>query len=163
MKKLEDRANEKQEVMHIHDSRMMCEVCGNTGHSGSNCPKTQEDVNFVNNNYFCPQQNQGWNQQQRPNQEGNYQGNPQGNNFNNFNQPPLRKLIAGQSKLMEGLSRMIATNDKILENINNKMDSLASAIKNQRSFNKMIESQIAQLAAAVSVRLHGRVDRLLGV
>ena len=39
MKKLEDRANEKQEVMHIHDSRMTCEVCGNTGHSGSNCPK----------------------------------------------------------------------------------------------------------------------------
>ena len=55
MKKLKDRANEKQEVMHIHDSRMTCEVCGNTGHSGSNCPKIHEDVNFVNNNnYFCP-------------------------------------------------------------------------------------------------------------
>ena len=52
MKKLEDRANEKQEVMHIHDSRMMCEVCGNTGHSGNSCPKTQEDVNFVNNNNY---------------------------------------------------------------------------------------------------------------
>ena len=46
MKKLEDRANEKQEVMHIHDSRMTCEVCGNTGHSGNNCPETHEDVNF---------------------------------------------------------------------------------------------------------------------
>ena len=45
MKKLEDRANEKQEVMHIHDSHMTCEVCGNTRHSGSNCPETQEDVN----------------------------------------------------------------------------------------------------------------------
>jgi hypothetical protein len=63
MKKLEDRPNEKQEVMHIHDSRMTCEVCGNTGHLGNNCPKAQEDVNFVNNNYFCPQQNQRWNQQ----------------------------------------------------------------------------------------------------
>ena len=61
MKKLEDRANENQEVTHIHDSRMMCEECGNTGHSGSNCPETHEDVNFVNNNYFHPQQNQGWN------------------------------------------------------------------------------------------------------
>ena len=71
MKKLEDRANEKQEVMHIHDSRMTCEVCGNIGHSGNRCPETQEDVNFVNN-YFCPQQNQGWNQQQRPNYQGNY-------------------------------------------------------------------------------------------
>ena len=64
MKKLKDRANEKQEVMHIHDSCMTYEVCGNTGHSGNNCSKTQEDVNFVNNsNYFRPEQNQGWNQQ----------------------------------------------------------------------------------------------------
>ena len=56
-KKLEDRANEKQEVMHIHDSCMTCEVCGSTGHSGNNCPETHEDVNFVNNNnyYFHPQ------------------------------------------------------------------------------------------------------------
>ena len=63
---------------------MTCEECGNTGHSGNNCPETHEDVNFINNNYR-PQQNQGWNQQQRP----NYQGNYQGNYFNNFNnQPP---------------------------------------------------------------------------
>jgi hypothetical protein len=59
----------------------------------------------------------------------------------------LRELIAGQSKLIEGLSRKIATNDKILENINNRMDSFASVIKNQHNFNKMIGSQIAQLAA----------------
>ena len=117
---------------------MTCEVCGNTGHSGNNCPETQEDVNFVNNNYYRPQQNQGWNQQQRP----NYQGNPQGNNYNNFNQPPLRELIASQSRLMEGLFKKVATNDKILENISNRMDSFASAIKNQHNFNKMIESQI---------------------
>ena len=46
MKKLKDRANEKQEVMHIHDSRMTCEECGNTRHSGNNYPETQEDANF---------------------------------------------------------------------------------------------------------------------
>ena len=56
MKKHEDQDNEKKEVMHIHDCRTTCEVCGNIGHSGNNCHKTQEDVNFVNN-YFCPQQN----------------------------------------------------------------------------------------------------------
>jgi hypothetical protein len=128
MKKLEDQANEKKEVMHIHDSRMTCEVCGNTGHSGNNYPETQEDVNFVNNNYR-PQQNQGWNQQ-RLNYQVNYQDNPQDNNFNNFNQPPLRELIASQSRLMEGLYKKVSTNDKILENISNKMDSFASAIKN---------------------------------
>ena len=55
MKKLDDRANEKQEVMHIHDSHMTCEECGNTRHPGINCPETHEDVNFVNNNYSHPQ------------------------------------------------------------------------------------------------------------
>ena len=115
-------------------------------------------MNFINNNnYFCPQQNQGWNQQQRPNYQGNYPGNYHGNNFNNFNQPPLRELIAGQSKLMEGLSRKVATNYKILENINNRMDSFASTIKNQHSFNKMIELQIAQLAAAVAPSDKGNI------
>jgi hypothetical protein len=61
----------------------------------------------------------------------------------------LRELISGQAKIMEGLSRKLASNDKILENINNRMDSFSSTIKNQHSFNKMIESQIAQLAAVV--------------
>jgi hypothetical protein len=50
IKKLEDQANEKKEVIHIHDSCMTCEVCGDTRHSGSNCPETQEDVNYINNN-----------------------------------------------------------------------------------------------------------------
>ena len=35
MKKLKGQANEKQEVMHIHDSHMTCEVCGNTRHLGT--------------------------------------------------------------------------------------------------------------------------------
>ena len=59
---------------------------------------------------------------------------------------------------MEGLSKKVATNDKILENISNRMDSFASAIKNQRSFNKMIESQIAQLAAVVPPSDKGKVS-----
>ena len=37
------------------------------------------------------------------------------------------------------------------------MDSFASAIKNQHSFNKMIESQIAQLAAAVPLFDKGKI------
>jgi hypothetical protein len=51
MKKLEDRVSEKKEVMHINDSRMTCGVCGDTGHPGNNFPETQEDVNYINNNY----------------------------------------------------------------------------------------------------------------
>jgi hypothetical protein len=59
MKKLKDQVNEKREVMHINDSHMTCEECGNTGHLGSNCPELQEDVNYINNNNYHPQQNQG--------------------------------------------------------------------------------------------------------
>ena len=110
-------------------------------------------MNFVNNNYYRPQQNQGWNQQQRL----NYQGNSQVNNYNNFNQPPLRELIASQSRLIEGLSKKVATNDKILENICNRMNSFASAIKNLHSFNKMIESQIAQLTVVVPLFDKGKI------
>jgi hypothetical protein len=41
------------------------------------------------------------------------------------------------------MSKKVASNDKTLENINTRMDTFASAIENQHSFNKMIESQIA--------------------
>jgi hypothetical protein len=54
MKKLEDRVSEIREAMHINDSRMTCKECGNTGHSGSNCPKLQEDVNYINDNNYRP-------------------------------------------------------------------------------------------------------------
>jgi hypothetical protein len=149
MKRLYERADEKKEVMHIHDFRMTCEECGDTGHSGSNCLELPEDVNYLNNNsnYYRPQQNQGCNQQQRPNYSGNYSGNYQGNN--SFNQPPLRELVLNQGKLMDSLSKKLASNDKTLETINNRMDNLSTAIKNQLSFNKMLESQLQQLANIV--------------
>jgi hypothetical protein len=64
MKRLDERAGEKKIAMRIHDSRMTCEECGDTGHSGCSCLELQEDVNYLNNNnnYYRPQQNQGWNQ-----------------------------------------------------------------------------------------------------
>jgi len=55
----------------------------------------------------------------------------------------LKDLVHGHAKIMEELSRKLASTDKVLENINNKMDSFSSAIKNQLSFNKLLESQIA--------------------
>ena len=77
MKRLDERTIEKKEVMHIYDSGMTFEECGETGHSGTNCLKLREDVNYINNNnyyyyYYRPQQIQGWSQQQRPNYSGNY-------------------------------------------------------------------------------------------
>jgi len=50
---------------------------------------------------------------------------------------------------MDNLSKKLASNDKMLENINNRMDNFSTAIKDQISFNKMIESQLNQIAAAV--------------
>jgi hypothetical protein len=85
---------------------MTCEEYGDVGHSGVNCLEFQEDVNYINNNNnnnnnYRPKQNQ-WNQQQGPNYQGNYQGNFQGNNnYSNYNQPPLRDLVASQSKLLD--------------------------------------------------------------
>jgi hypothetical protein len=36
-KRIEDKALEKKEVMQLFESRMTCEECGNTRHSGSQC------------------------------------------------------------------------------------------------------------------------------
>jgi hypothetical protein len=59
MKRLEDKAPEKKEVMQLFESCMTCEECGNTGHSRSQCPQLEEDVNYINNNnQYRPQQNQ---------------------------------------------------------------------------------------------------------
>ena len=61
MTRLDERSIEKKEVMHIHDSGMTCEECGEIGHTGTNCLDLTEDVNYnINNNnyYYHPQQNQ---------------------------------------------------------------------------------------------------------
>jgi hypothetical protein len=57
--------------------------------------------------------------------------------------------VLNQGKLMGSLSKKLASNDKTLETINNRMDSFSIAIKNQLSFNKMLESQLQQLANIV--------------
>jgi len=50
---------------------------------------------------------------------------------------------------MDNPSKKLASNDKILETINNRMDNFSTTIKNQISFHKMIESQINQIATVV--------------
>jgi hypothetical protein len=51
------------------------------------------------------------------------------------------ELVVGQSRLMNQMYKKIVSNDKILENISTRMDTFATAIKNQHIFNKMIESK----------------------
>ena len=45
----------------------------------------------------------------------------------------------------------------MFENINSKLENLSSAVKNQLSFNKMIETQIAQIAGAIPISHSGKI------
>ena len=59
----------------------------------------------------------------------------------------MRDLVYGQAKINESLQKKLAATDKSMETIHAKMDGFSTAIKNQLSFNKMIETQLAQVAA----------------
>jgi hypothetical protein len=63
----------------------------------------------------------------------------------------LKDLVLGQAKINESLNKKLTTNDKILENINSQIEGLASAVKNQMSFNKMVETQLAQIAIVIPI------------
>ena len=95
---------------------MTYEVCGNVGHSGDNCPETQEEAIFLNNNGFRPQGGQGWNQP-RP----FYQGGNGNTNFNP-NQPTFRDLVYDQAKINDTIQKKLAANDKSLETIQANLD-----------------------------------------
>jgi hypothetical protein len=84
------------EANQVSESRMTCETCGETGHSGMSCPLTQEDANFVGTNNNNP--NSGFRPQQGWNSKPNLPfGNQQGMNFNNF-RPSLKDLVYGNQK-----------------------------------------------------------------
>ena len=48
--------------------------------------------------------------------------------------------------------------DKLIENIKSKIESLSFSVKNQLSFNKMIETQIAQIATAIPINNTGKIS-----
>jgi hypothetical protein len=85
-----------------------------------------------------------------------YQGGNQGNSFNP-NQPSLRDLVFEQAKINDGFNKKITDYDEALESLNVKIDILSYALKNQLSFNKMIETQLAQLAALVPSAEDGKI------
>ena len=137
IKRLEEWAQEKDAMMgtvQAMDSHMTCEIYGNVGHSRNDCPKTCEEAAFINNGFRQPGNN-GWNNQSCP------QGNSNYNSNYNSNQPSFKDLVLGQVKINENIKNLMY-NDKMLENINSKIESLSSLVKNQLSFNKMIETQI---------------------
>ena len=105
---------------------MTCEVCGETRHSGNYCPELHEDLNFINNNNGFRQQNQGWNQ------HSNSQGNnlfPRSNIHNSDDFSFLKNLVYSQGRTTEFLNKKLMSNDKMLENINAKLEDFSSALK----------------------------------
>ena len=109
MKKLESPHQEVNQT----ESRMTCEKCSNTGHSGKSCPFTQEDEKSIGNDTpndtDCRPQ-QGWNS--KPDLPF---GQQQGNNFNNSFQPSLKNFMNGQKQINDNISEKFLANDKILE------------------------------------------------
>ena len=69
----------------------------------------------------------------------------------------MKDLVLGQAKINENLTKKLSYNDKMIENINSKLENLSLAVKNQLSFNKMIETQITQIVAALPVSDSGKI------
>ena len=148
LSRLNERAREKEAMkatVQATDSQMTYGVCGEVGHSGNNCLETHEEASYINNG-FRQGNNSGWNNQSCP--QG---GNSNLDSIFNLNQPTLKDLVLGQAKINESLTKKITYNDKMLENINSKIEDLSCAVKHQLSFNKMIETQLAQITVAVPI------------
>jgi hypothetical protein len=65
----------------------------------------------------------------------------------------LKDLVLSQAKTIETLKEKLKINDEMLELMNFKIEGLTSSMNNQLSFNKRIETQLAQSAAIPVVDL----------
>jgi hypothetical protein len=61
----------------------------------------------------------------------------------------LRDLILEEARINDNIIKRLASNDKILEDINAKFDDFSFAIKDQLNHNNQIETRLAQLAVAL--------------
>jgi hypothetical protein len=143
VKKLE---NPGLDHLKMVDAQVPCEECGEIGHMGINCPTVPQDINFVSNsdNRFRPNQgfSAGWNKRSFPFENRQHGGT--GQNFNR-NEPSLRDIIRDQVRINDEVGKKIHATGKLLDNINAKMDSFTIATQNQMSFNKMLETDSANL------------------
>ena len=69
----------------------------------------------------------------------------------------MRELVLGHVKINENINKKLLANDKTLESLNVKIETLSSTLKNQLSFNKMIETQLAQIAASLPAVENGKI------
>jgi hypothetical protein len=77
-----------------------------------------------------------------------------GHNFNR-NEPSLRDIIRDQVRINDEVGKKIHATDKLLKNINAKMDNFTLTKQNQLSFNKMLETQIQQISIAIPSQSNG--------
>jgi hypothetical protein len=67
--------------------------------------------------------------------------------------------VYGQKQINDNISKKIQANDKILESLDTLLECFNSVIKNQLSFNKVIETQVAQLASSCPNHNTGKLPR----
>ena len=65
--------------------------------------------------------------------------------------------MLGQVTINEIINKNLLANDKILGSLNVKIETLSSTLKNQLSFNKMIETQLAQIVAPLLAVENGKI------
>ena len=69
----------------------------------------------------------------------------------------MRELVLGQVKINENINKKLLANEKSLESLNVKLETLSSTLKNQLSFNKMIKTQLAQIAVLLPAVESGKI------
>jgi predicted transcriptional regulator len=69
----------------------------------------------------------------------------------NSKQPSLQELIEEQDEIINNLCKKLVANDKILEDINVKMDIFSEILKDQAIFNAELESKLSKLSAVAPV------------
>jgi hypothetical protein len=128
MKKLEDLILDHLKMV---NTCMICEECGEMGHLDFNCPMVHQDIIFVgnSNNGFRLNQsfNLGWNKTNFP--FNNRQQGGDGQNLNR-NEPSLRDIVRDQLRINPEFSKKLLANDKVLENIDSKMNNFTVVVQN---------------------------------
>jgi protoporphyrinogen oxidase len=66
------------------------------------------------------------------------------------NESSLKDIVRDQLRTNAEFCKKFLANDKVLESIDSKMSTFTVAIQKQLNFNKMLETQIAQLASALA-------------
>jgi ribosomal protein L1 len=73
----------------------------------------------------------------------------------NRSEPSLRYIIRDQVRINDEVGKKIHATNKLLENINAKMDRFTVAMQNLLSFNKMLETQIQQISTTIPSQSNG--------